>query len=208
LDKEAALDAAVCLFWRHGYEGTSIADLTAAMGVTPPSLYAAFGSKEALYRDVLAHYLDREGERERTEAFRQEPSAYRAIEAYLRDLVRHFVNPAKPTGCMIASSFLRCATENKAAADAVAALRAVALEKMRLKFEEAKRDGQLPKTTNPAALARFYSAIMQGMSTQACDGASLHMLNSLVDIALAAWPGTRPRRSRPPGRESRAHVRA
>jgi TetR/AcrR family transcriptional regulator, copper-responsive repressor len=207
LDREGALDAAVGLFWRHGYEGTSIADLTAAMGVTPPSLYAAFGSKEDLYRDALAHYLDREGERERAEAFRHEPSAYRAIEAYLRDLVRHFVNPAKPAGCMVSNSVLRYATENKAAADAVAAIRAVALEELRLKFDQAKRDGQLPKTTNPAALARFYSAIVQGMSTQACDGAGSHMLDSLVDVALAAWPGTRPRRP-PPGRKSKAHVRA
>src|SRR3954469_13206977 len=86
-DRQAALEAAMTLFWRHGYEGTSIADLTSAMGFTPPTLYAAFGSKEQLYREVLAHYLTR------GQALSEDPCAYTAIEYHLRDAAEHFTNP-------------------------------------------------------------------------------------------------------------------
>lgn len=198
-DKKAALDVAVALFWRHGYEGTSIADLTAAMGVTPPTLYAAFGSKEQLYRQVLARYVERHGSRERLEAFEREPSAYRAIEGYLRAFAEQLANPSVPAGCMVSTATLVHAQENKPAAEATAALRATTLKRLEARFEAARHDGQLPADVDPAALARFYAAIAQGMSVQSHDGASAAALNGLVDIALHAWPGARPDESRPRG---------
>jgi len=191
-DRDSALEAAVSLFWRHGYEGTSIADLTAAMGVTPPTLYAAFGSKEELYKEVLTRYFDHHGGRARAEALRQEPSAYRALECYLRNVAQQFVDPAMPAGCMISTSTLFCAEENKAAADATAAARAMAMAMLEGRFAAAKRDGQLPDDVDPADLAHFYGAVVQGMSVQAHDGASVDALNNLIDLALKAWPGTPP----------------
>jgi TetR/AcrR family transcriptional regulator, copper-responsive repressor len=191
-DREAALDAAVRLFWRHGYEGTSIADLTAAMKTTPPTLYAEFGSKEDLFRAVLAHYHDREGGRRRAELIEREPSAHRATENLLRDIARQYANPSNPAGCMVAASTLQCATENQAAANVVSKFRAASTRVLRAKFSEAKQSGQLPKTTDTTALAGFYAAVVQGMSVQACSGANARALNGIVDIAMAAWPGKRP----------------
>jgi AcrR family transcriptional regulator len=193
-DRTAALDAAVRLFWRQGYEGTSIADLTSAMGVMPPSLYAAFGNKEDLYREALARFVDHEGVRERIERFRREPSAYRAIADYLRATAEGYTDPARPAGCMIAAATQHAAPENQVAVDAVAALRAENREALRAKFEAAKRNGELPASVSATALARFYIAMIQGMSVQACDGASRETLHGLVDIALAAWPGKVPKR--------------
>jgi AcrR family transcriptional regulator len=185
-DRQAALEAAMTLFWRHGYEGTSIADLTSAMGFTPPTLYAAFGSKEQLYREVLAHYLTR------GRALSEDPCAYAAIEYHLRDAAEHFTNPAKPAGCMVSTALLYSAVENEAARAAAAALRAGAFALLVAKLDRAKATGELPADTDTQALARFYSAIIQGMSVQAIDGASAADLNDFVDIALAAWPGKRP----------------
>jgi AcrR family transcriptional regulator len=177
------------LFWRHGYEGTSIADLTGAMGVTPPTLYAAFGSKEELYREALSLYaedekrpiprgLDMRGE----------------MEAYLRACARAFSDPAKPGGCMISTGLLQCAVENKPAKDAATALRAKALSAFTSKLKFAQKTGELPADTDAAALARFYAAIVQGMSVQAFDGASTKALDNMATVAMSAWPGKHARK--------------
>lgn len=195
-DRTAALHAAMQLFWRHGYEGTSIADLTDAMGVTPPTLYAAFGSKEALYREALAHYGESEGS-ERSRVMCEERSAYRALENYLRDAARDFSDPAKPGGCMISTSSLQTAVENKPARQAAAELRAKALNAFTLKLKYAQKTGELPVDTDAVALARFYAAIVQGMSVQAFDGADTKALDNMVTFAMLAWPGKRPRKLQP-----------
>lgn len=187
-DRDAALDAAVRLFWRSGYEGTSIADLTAAMGVAPPTLYANFGSKEDLYRAALARYFEREGWQARLEHLRREPSAYRAVEALLRTVAQALVDPATPVGCMIAAAVWQAAPESYAACEAVAAYRTAFREALQRRFEDAVRTGQLPGSVDAVALARFYGAVIQGMAVQAADGASAEALNSAVDFALAAWP--------------------
>ncbi|HYF62996.1 MAG TPA: TetR/AcrR family transcriptional regulator [Herpetosiphonaceae bacterium] len=188
-DRETALDAAVDMFWRHGYEGTSIADLTAAMGVTPPTLYAAFGSKEDLYRLALARYLERS---ERGRGGVSGGSAYALIENYLRAAADRFTDPGRPRGCMVSTASLYCAAENEAARSAAAAMRAVGFAAAVAACERAKSTGELPPATDAVALARFYSAIAQGMSVQAVDGATAADLHALVDLALAAWPGVRP----------------
>jgi len=197
-DRQAALDTAVRLFWKHGYEGTSIADLTDAMGITPPTLYAAFGSKEQLYREALASYLspERQGALQALDA----APAYRLIEDYLRRSAISFTDPAGPTGCMVQTAVLTCAAENEAAQSAAADARATGFAVLVALLERAIQRGELPVDTNAVALARFYSAIVQGMSVQAIDGATAAELNSFVDIALAAWPGRRSElegRSRP-----------
>lgn len=194
-DSDTALGIAMELFWRHGYEGTSIADLTEAMGITPPTLYAAFGSKEQLYRDVLGYYLARGGDSRR--ALGDDIAAYDAIAQYLRAVARHITDPGKPAGCMVQTASLHGATENEAARTAAASLRAGALAMLAAKLEWAKGVGELPADTDVQALARFYSAVVQGMSVQAIDGASADELLRFTEIALAAWPGERPQRNAP-----------
>lgn len=206
-DRPAALEGATELFWRHGYDGTSIAMLTQAMGCTPPTLYAAFGSKEQLYREVLAHYRDRDSwspgshDEERLvspptlpaespdrESPRAWPACYRTVERGLREAAVRFAAAGTPKGCLVAVGALQCGAEHRAVADATAAVRTDQLAAFVAELEQAKRDGELPADTDADAVARFYAAVAQGMAVQAIDGADAARLNALVDVALAAWP--------------------
>lgn len=190
LDREIGLQAAARLFWERGYEGTSIADLTRAMGVTPPSLYAMFGSKEELYRQALDHTIERESKR-RCEALQGEMSAYDALAFYLYDVAQGITDPENPSGCIISTAVLQHAEENETVARDVAARRETAIQFIKARFERAVCEGELPAGTDTDSLARFYSAVVQGMSAQACDGACTVRLKRLADIALSAWPGKR-----------------
>jgi len=187
-DRQAALDAAMELFWRHGYEGTSIADLTAAMGFTPPTLYAAFGSKEDLYREVIQHFLLR-SERQRMEAALNQTSAYAMLRYYLYAAAESFTDPSTPAGCMVATAALQCAVENQPIVQEVARIRHQMFIGFVERLDVAKRNQELPETIDSLALANFYTAIVQGMSVQAIDGASSADLIAVADLALSAWPG-------------------
>lgn len=186
-DRIAALDVATHLFWRHGYEGTSIAMLTEGMGVTAPTLYAAFGSKEDLYRAALAHYGSRYQEAA-TSAPHEDGSLYRMVEHLLRETAVRYARPDKPKGCMIATGSLQCGADNTPVVEATAGARAYGLRAFIAQLDQAKLKGELPPDTDSEALARFYAAVVQGMSVQAIDGADLPRLNAIVDVALAAWP--------------------
>lgn len=192
LDKEAGLEIAATLFWEHGYEGTSIADLTQAMGVTPPSLYATYGSKEELYRQALDHAVGQQATR-RNEVLQGEMPAFEALAFYLNDTVDGISNPAKPKGCMVSTAVLQHAEEIESVAKDVAARREASIQMVRARFDRAVEEGELPAGTDTDSLARFYGAVVQGMSAQACDGACTDTLKRLVEIALSAWPGKRTR---------------
>lgn len=187
-DRQAALDAAMELFWRYGYEGTSIADLTAAMGFTPPTLYAAFGSKEDLYREVIQHFLLR-SEYQRLEAALNQPSAYAMLRYYLYAAAESFTDPTTPAGCMVSTAALQCAVENQSIVQAVARIRHEMFVVFVEQLDLAKHNHELPATSNSLALANFYTAVLQGMSVQAIDGASSADLIAVADLALSAWPG-------------------
>ena len=189
-DQEQALDRALDLFWRQGYEGTSIADLTAAMGITPPSLYAAFGSKEQLYSQVLERYRDGVG-RSLGIALAEGPTAYAAVQRFLYEAARTYTARENPPGCLISSGILTCAPENKGVAEIVASMRAGAMQAIRQRLQVALKSGELPRGTDINQLARFYGAVVQGMSVQARDGASVKTLRAIADIALQAWPTRR-----------------
>lgn len=191
LDREAALAVANRLFWQHGYEGTSITDLTKAMSITPPSLYAAFGSKAELYRQVLDYNIAQESSR-RAAALRDIKSAYEALAFYLYDAADGVTQMGKPHGCMISTAALQHAEENAAIAADLAKRREAAVRFMQERFDQAVREGDLPSGTDTEALAHFYSAVVQGISAQACDGACTALLHRVVDTALRAWPGKRP----------------
>lgn len=164
--------------------------LTESMAVTPPTLYAAFGSKEELYREALARYrhLGRQAAAVSTES----GSVFSMLEHHLRAAAQRFPDPDKPKGCMVAVGSLQCGADNRNAADAVASERRAGLAGFVIQLEQAKQRGELPCDTDADALACFYAAVYQGMSIQAIDGADTARLNALVDIALAAWPGRRP----------------
>jgi TetR/AcrR family transcriptional regulator, copper-responsive repressor len=190
LDRDVGLEVAGRLFWEHGYEGTSIADLTEAMGIPPPSLYATFGSKEELYRQALDHISEREN-RQCLEALHGEMPAYDAIAFYLYDAAARFTAPGRPRGCMVSTAVLQHADKSESVAQALAARRELGLQTLKSRFERAVAEGELTAGTDTEALARFYAAVVQGMSAQACDGACTQTLKRLAEVALSAWP--RPR---------------
>lgn len=195
LDREIGLSVAAELFWQHGYEGTSMSDLTSAMKITAPSLYATFGSKEELYQQALDYHINQMSKR-RVEVLQQEGlPAYEAIKFYLYNAAESMTTPDKPRGCIISTAALQHAQEHKTVAQAVAVRRDHAIQLMKQRLDRAINEKELPVGTDTASLARFYLAVVQGMSAQACDGACDQRLKSLIDIALTAWPGEKTKRT-------------
>ncbi|MGF0540325.1 TetR/AcrR family transcriptional regulator [Agrobacterium sp. ES01] len=186
-DRAEALEHAGLTFWRLGYEGASIADLTKAMGITPQSLYSAFSSKADLYREALDWYQSRIG------AFAiaalEEPEVTTAIERLLMEAAVEFSNPDRPHGCMISTAVLNCAEENQTVAAMVAGERKTTLDALQNRIARGIAEGQLPSNTDPQALARFVGAIIQGMSVQAKDGASAAELKAIASITLSKVHG-------------------
>ncbi|CAI9417153.1 HTH-type transcriptional repressor ComR [Pleomorphomonas sp. T1.2MG-36] len=182
-DRDAALAKAVETFWRHGYEGTSIADLTGAMGITAQSLYAAFSSKADLYREALSWYQTHVGSLGAD--LGEESDVVAEMAALLAGSAHAFTRPGRPRGCMISTSVLTCAVENEPIARHVQALRGASIDRLRARIERGIAEGQLKPTTDSQALARFIGAMIQGMSVQAQDGASEATLLTIVDHAVA-----------------------
>lgn len=181
-DRNAALAVAGRTFWRLGYEGASIADLTTAMGITPQSLYAAFRSKADLYREAL-HWYQGEIGVVTTEAL-QDSDVVSAFERILLDSAREFCRSDLPRGCMISTAVLTCATENDAVAEMVADLRDATLSAFRNRLQRGVDDGALQVDTDVTALARFIGALVQGMSVQGRDGASEADLTGIARLGI------------------------
>jgi len=186
-DREEALNTAMDLFWRHGFEGTSTAQLTAAIGIAPPSLYAAFGSKEALFRETLALYGQRYG------GFLSQPmsgtgSARAAVEQMLQAAARQFTDAQHPLGCMVAAGELQASEAQGALVAEVAGRRHAAQLAIRARLNRARQDGELPAVTDTAALAAYFAMVVQGLAVQARDGAKPALLKRLADLAMQAWP--------------------
>ncbi|WP_438748253.1 TetR/AcrR family transcriptional regulator [Pararhizobium sp. O133] len=190
LDRDTGLDIAARLFWERGYEGTSTADLTKAMGINPPTLYSTFGSKEELYRQALDFSIARESAH-RGKILTSALPAYEALSRYLYNIADGDTQPDKPAGCMVSTAVLQHAEENASVARMTAALREESMQVLKVRFDRAVSEGELPAGTDTDTLARFYGAIIQGMSAQACDGACNALLKRLIDVALTAWPGKR-----------------
>jgi AcrR family transcriptional regulator len=186
-DREAALEVAMRLFWRSGYEATSISDLAGAMGINPPSLYAAFGDKKALFREALAHYQSTRAGFGAL-ALTREPTARQAIHALLTGAVRLFTDPQGPGGCMMMLSAINCTVSDHDVVEEVRGQRAEWQMAIRKRIQRAIDDGELPAPTNADALARYYTTVLEGLSIQARDGARANQLKPVVDLAMAAWP--------------------
>ncbi|QNQ09848.1 TetR/AcrR family transcriptional regulator [Sphingomonas alpina] len=182
---EEALAAALRVFWRNGYECASMAELTAEMGITKPSLYAAFGNKEALFHKALDLY-----EREKlayTVAALEAPTARGVAERFMTGALEMQMSTCDPKGCMGVISSVSCGGAESIKAD-VAARRVSSEAALIARFERAKQEGDLPETLEPDALARYLYALLQGLSVQAGSGASCAQLQQLVDTSLSIWP--------------------
>jgi len=188
LDRDEALETALQLFWRHGYEGTSIADLTAAMGVTPPSLYTAFGSKERLYQEALDRYGASYGSFT-ARALAEEPTARQAVERILQESVAVYSEGPVPRGCMLASGAVTCAPEHTLVVADLSRRRLAVISAIKARFDRAVIEGELAPSTDTKALAAFYAAVVQGLSIQARDGVNRDVLDALAATALSIWPG-------------------
>ncbi len=186
-DRDAALQIAVNLFCKHGYEGVSIADLTQAMKISPPSLYAAFGDKQALFREALASYQTRPDQ------------PHIACDGPIRDRVRQMLRQtvraaaagaAVHAGCLVAAGMVNCAAEHESLAGTLTEIRNGRCKEFEGHLREAVARGELPKDADIPAISRYIAALIQGIAIQAKDGATEAELYALVDIAMQCWPAS------------------
>lgn len=184
-DVDAALDLALHVFWRKGYEGASMADLTEAMGITKPSLYAAFGNKEELFRKAFDRYVDGPGRYFQTGLLK--PTAREVVEHILYGSADAVTDPNNP-GCLAVQGALCCGDAAETIRQELVARRTKGEQELRVRFEYALSKGDLPAEADPGDLARYVSAIMQGMAVQAAGGAPRAQLRKLADMAMRSWP--------------------
>jgi AcrR family transcriptional regulator len=186
-DRDEALQEAMELFWAQGYEGTTLADLQKAMGrITAPSFYAAFGSKEALFREVVELYHKTQGA-PMVKALTKAPTARAAVEGLLRAVARNVCQPSKPRGCLVVLSAMNCMPANKGVEDFMREQRAIGEKFIRQRLRRGTAEGDLPSAADINGLASFYTSVVNGMAIRARDGASRKTLGTIVDCAMAAW---------------------
>jgi len=185
-DVDAALNAALLLFWRHGYEGTSLAALSKAMGINMPSLYATFGNKEALFRKALERYLQKPASY-LPNALR-EPTARRAADQLFRGAIDMVINAKHPDGCLLVHGALVSGPESDTVRRELSLRRAGAEAMIRKRFERAKKEGDLPRNVDTKKLSRYVATVIWGMSVQAAGGASRADLKAIAQMAMKSWP--------------------
>jgi AcrR family transcriptional regulator len=184
-DIEKALDCALQVFWHKGYEGASLSDLTKAMGINRPSLYAAFGNKEALFRKALDRYAD--GPAAYVYEALDEPTARAVAARLLHGAVDLLTDPRTPPGCLLVQGALACGDAAESIRRELVARRAAGEAALRQRFERALADGDLPADAAPADLTRYLVTVVYGMAVQAAGGASREALQRVVEMALRAW---------------------
>ena len=185
-DRDAALEQAMLTFWRHGYETTSIVDLTTAMGVTAPSLYTAFGDKRRLFLEAAHRYA---GDPEAmAQAIDGAPSSYAAAREMLTAAAIAYTGDATPRGCLLASATASCSAASADVQTAIADIRRSIAGRLRARVERDTASGVLPPETDATALVGLVMALTQGMSTLARDGTPRSSLLAIVEVGLQAWP--------------------
>lgn len=183
-DAETALDQAMEVFWRHGYEGATIAQLTEAMGINPPSLYACFGNKEGLLKAALDRYTKlRNVWMDEVVAA---PTARDVAERMLVGIAEKQTDPANPPGCLLVQGGIACGTGSENVPFELAARRAQNEDQLRDRFIRAKAEGDLKESADPAALARYVSAVAVGMGVMASSGADREALRQVASVAVQA----------------------
>ncbi len=184
-----ALDRALPIFWRDGYEGASVSELAEAMGISKPSLYAAFGDKEGLYLQALQRYGEQR-EAHRRHVLDAQPDARLAIESFLLSVVAAYTDPALPGGCMVVSGTSTCdgAAVPESVKQALCSALQVGASSIESRLERAQREGALAPTVDVAALATYFNTVIAGLGVQAKGGASRTALGEVVHAAMRAWP--------------------
>ncbi|CAN5410923.1 TetR/AcrR family transcriptional regulator [soil metagenome] len=185
-DPDRALEQALKVFWRLGYEGASLPDLTKAMGINRPSMYAAFGNKEQLFRKVVERYSA--GVCEHVASALAEPTARKVAEALLRGTAEMLGDSKHPAGCLLVQGALACGADANCVRNELAARRAAGEAAIRKRFERAAKEGDLPGGASTSDLARYVSTVQHGMSVQATGGATRKQLLQVADLAMRAWP--------------------
>jgi len=189
------------LFWRHGYEATSLSDLTAAMGVTPPSIYAAFGDKKELFREAVKRYVA--GPMTALSTIDEAPTARDAAWGLLQGSAIRFTGSDTPSGCLLATSAISCSAEAADLQGELATIRLQIEAHLKRKIVKAAEAQELPPDTDADALAGHTMAVIQGMSTLARDGATREKLMRVAAQAMLAWPNSGPATGLKRGRRSR-----
>ncbi len=185
-DPDEVLDRALDVFWRKGYEGASLSELTEAMGINRPSLYAAFGNKEELFRKALDRYAD--GPAAYTREALNAPTARGVVERLLRGATEALTHPDYPPGCLGVHGALSCGEAAESIREELCARRGAYEVSLRQRFERAKAEGDLSADADCADLARLVMTVMQGMAVQASGGASREDLRRVAEMMLRAWP--------------------
>ncbi|TYL87574.1 TetR/AcrR family transcriptional regulator [Bradyrhizobium cytisi] len=183
-DAELALDQAMEVFWRHGYEGATIAQLTEAMGINPPSLYACFGNKEGLLKAALDRYTKLRNVW--MDGVVAAPTARDVAERMLMGIAEKQTDPANPPGCLLVQGGVACGTGSENVPFELAARRAQNEDQLRDRFVRAKAEGDLKPTSDPAALARYVSAVSVGMGVMASSGSDCEALRQVATVAVQA----------------------
>ncbi|WP_063759692.1 TetR/AcrR family transcriptional regulator [Kitasatospora sp. NRRL B-11411] len=187
-DRDAALDAALTEFWRHGYEATSLSGLTKAMGINPPSLYAAFGDKRQLFTAAVQRYAATHGSYSARALAR--PTAREAVETMLGLAAAGYAEPGHPPGCFVVDGATNTTDAAQDVREELRALREGVKQALAARITADAAAGLLPPVTRDEAdgLAAFYASVIQGMSTQARDGADRATLERIAALAMRAWP--------------------
>ncbi|MBT8163735.1 MULTISPECIES: TetR/AcrR family transcriptional regulator [Arthrobacter] len=182
---EDALEAATLVFWDHGYEGASLSELTHAMGINPPSLYKAFGSKEDLFFSVVDHYNATHGNF-MSIAFAEEATGLALMRRLLLEAAEHYASTSYPGGCLVISAAVTVTSANRHVGDRLAKMRNDNIAAMAEALTRDLNAGLLPQNTDTKAMAAFVGATLQGMSQQARDGATKADLTRIANYAITA----------------------
>jgi AcrR family transcriptional regulator len=185
-DADEALDRAMTVFWTKGYEGASLSDLTEAMGISRPSLYAAYGNKEELFRKALERYGEGPSAYER-DALAQ-PTARAVAEGLLRGAADVQTDPATPAGCLAVLGTTYCAEESSPIGKTVIAFRVAGHAAIRERLERARAEGDFPANADPAALTHYIGTVVCGMAVLAASGATRTELERVIELTMRAWP--------------------
>ena len=185
-DREAALDRAMDVFWRKGFEGTSLADLTKAMGINPPSLYAAFGDKEHLFLEAVERYQANRGPANCP--YSESATAREYVEQLLTWSANELCNDSHPRGCLMVMAVTTTSASSKHMQAAVAECRVEARARLKERIDQGVKAGELPAGTDTGALADFYATVLTGMSLQSREGVNRKSLLATVAAAMRAWP--------------------
>ncbi|WP_433796199.1 TetR/AcrR family transcriptional regulator [Actinoplanes sp. CA-252034] len=187
-DADEALERAARVFWAQGYEGASLDDLTAAMGITRMSMYRAFGNKEELFRKALHWYT--EGPASYFARALAQPTAREVATAYLDGAVRCTTLPDRPTGCLGVQGSLAAGDSGRLARDLLAAWREEGVTHLRDRFRRAVDEGDLPSGADPALLARYLMTVANGIAVQAAGGTPREQLHPIAEMTLRSWPSS------------------